>query len=176
MYCQKCGELLEGREKFCPACGDRVERSEEPVLNPTYEAEPKETVLNPVHDHQQDCAHEGAAVQSERIGFLQAVKLYFLRYADFKGRSRRSEYWWATLGVSIIASVIAAVVPDLAGIWSLVTLVPSLALCVRRLHDIGKSGWSYLVLLIPVAGWIIMMIWLCTDSTEDNRWGKNPKA
>ena len=110
------------------------------------------------------------------ISFVEAVKLFFVRYTDFKGRSRRSEYWWVYLFNMIVSGVIALLIADLAWIWSLVTLVPSLALCVRRLHDIGKSGWWILIALVPLVGGIILLVFTCKDSTEDNQWGPNPKA
>ena len=113
--------------------------------------------------------------EAKSVSFIEAVKLAFSHYADFKGRSRRSEYWWFTLFNMIVSGIIGAIIPELAGVWSLVVLVPGLALCVRRLHDIGRSGWAYLVGLIPLVGGIILIVWFCTDSTEDNQWGPNPK-
>ena len=110
------------------------------------------------------------------VSFIDAIKLAFTHYADFKGRSRRSEYWWATLGVMIISSLVTTILPDLAWIWGLVTLVPSMAMCVRRLHDVGKSGWFYLWMLLPLAGPIIILIQLLKDSSDANQWGPNPKA
>ncbi len=113
------------------------------------------------------------------VGFLEAVALFFSRYTDFSGRSRRSEYWWAFLFNTIVATVLAFLPEGLAflsGLWSLVILVPSLALCIRRLHDVGKSGWWYLFLLIPLVGGIILLVQFCKDSTEDNQWGPDPKA
>ena len=109
------------------------------------------------------------------MNIIEATKQYFIRYADFKGRSRRSEYWWASLSIAIIGAIVGAILGDLAYIWSLAVLVPSIAIAVRRLHDIGKSGWWYLISLIPLVGAIIMIVWCCTDSTEDNQWGPNPK-
>ena len=109
------------------------------------------------------------------VSFIEATKLFFTRYADFKGRSRRSEYWWASLATFIVSSVLTAIIPDLVGIWNLIILVPSIAICVRRLHDIGKSGWLFLLNFIPLVGQILMLIWACKDSTEDNQWGPNPK-
>ena len=168
MNCRMCGELLDDNAKFCTVCGAKQEAPEETV---------EDTVLNPTHSHQDDCAHEGYVVGGkESVNFIEAFKLFFIRYTDFKGRSRRSEYWWASLGIGVLGSVISAVIPDLVWIWSLLTLVPSLAICVRRLHDIGKSGWWYLINFIPLAGQIIFLIWACKDSTEDNIWGPNPKA
>ena len=114
-------------------------------------------------------------MNANKLGFVEAIKLFFQNFTNFSGRARRSEYWWVCLFNMIVSTIIGMILPDFAWIWSVVILVPTLSLCVRRLHDIGKSGWSYLVLLIPVAGWIIMLIWLCQDSTGDNRWGKNPK-
>ena len=110
------------------------------------------------------------------MNIIEATKLFFTRYADFNGRSRRSEYWWASLAIGIIGSIVTALLGDFAFLWSLAILVPGLAICVRRLHDIGKSGWWYLISLIPLVGLIIMLVWCCQDSTEDNQWGPNPKA
>ena len=109
------------------------------------------------------------------MNILEATKLYFLRYADFSGRSRRSEYWWSSLSITIIGAIVGAILGDLSFIWSLAILVPSIAISVRRLHDIGKSGWWYLIGFIPLVGFIILLIWYCKDSTEDNQWGPNPK-
>ena len=109
------------------------------------------------------------------VPFFEALKLYFIRYADFSGRSRRSEYWWASLGIGILGAIVTGILGDLSFIWSLAILIPGLAICVRRLHDIGKSGWWYLIGLIPLVGTIILIVWFCKDSTEDNQWGPNPK-
>ena len=109
------------------------------------------------------------------VSFIEAVKLAFSHYADFKGRSRRSEYWWFTLFNMIVSGLISSILPELAGVWSLVVLVPGLAICIRRLHDAGKSGWFYLWMLLPIAGQIIVLIQLLKDSDEDNQWGPNPK-
>ena len=109
------------------------------------------------------------------MNIIEATKLFFTRYVDFNGRSRRSEYWWAYLAVVIISAVLTAVLGELAYIWTLATLIPNIAITVRRLHDIGKSGWWYLICLIPLVGAIILLVWMCLDSTEDNQWGPNPK-
>lgn len=167
MTCRKCGELLEDHIKFCPVCGAKQAQDE------SYN-EP--SVLNPVHSHEDDCAHEGTVLESrESVGFVEAFKLFFLRYADFKGRSRRSEYWLGCLSVGILGALISSILSDLAWIWSIVIWLPTLSINIRRLHDIGKSGWWYLINLVPLAGPIIFLIWTCQDSTADNIWGPNPK-
>ncbi|RYG87752.1 MAG: DUF805 domain-containing protein [Alphaproteobacteria bacterium] len=109
------------------------------------------------------------------------------RYFDFSGRSRRAEYWLYALVV--VVATIAAVLADVAifekapgsgflyGIIALVHLVPTIAVNVRRLHDIGKSGWWYLLIFIPLIGAILLIIWACRDSAPgDNRYGPNPKG
>ena len=110
------------------------------------------------------------------VSFIEAIKLAFTHYADFSGRSRRSEYWWFCLFNMIVGGIIGFILPDIAWIWTLVVLVPGTALCVRRLHDVGKRGWYYLWILLPIVGAIMILIQFCKDSTEDNQWGPNPKA
>lgn len=61
-------------------------------------------------------------------------------------------------------------------IYFLAVLLPSIAVCVRRLHDIGKSGWFYFIAFIPLVGAIILLVWFCSDSqVGSNEYGKNPK-
>lgn len=116
-------------------------------------------------------------MNAQNIGFLDAVKLFFKNYTNFKGRSRRSEYWWFCLFNMIVSTLLGLIIPDIAGLWALVILVPTLSLVARRLHDIGKSGWWYLIGLIPLVGGIILLVWFCKDSTpETNQWGPNPKG
>lgn len=105
------------------------------------------------------------------VNFPTAVKLFFTNYVNFKGRARRSEYWWAILFVNIITFGVGNLLPEAAGIWMLVTVLPCMSLFVRRLHDIGLSGWFYLLSFIPFLG----MYWCCLDSKDDNKWGPNPK-
>lgn len=112
--------------------------------------------------------------ETPSVGFGEAIKLYFSNYANFSGRTRRSAYFKAIIFINIITSALSGV-PELAAIWSLVTLLPGIAMVVRRLHDTGRSGWYYLFLLIPLVGPILILVWICSDSTEDNQWGPNPK-
>ena len=64
----------------------------------------------------------------------------------------------------------------LSGIYYLAVLLPGLAVCVRRLHDIGKSGWNYLLGLIPIVGPIILLVYYCTEGDRfENAWGEDPK-
>ena len=110
-----------------------------------------------------------------KVGFFEAIKLYFANYVNFKGRARRSEFWWVSLFNFLVTFLIGMLIPSIASIYSLIVFLPSLSLAVRRLHDVGKSGWWYLLIFVPFGG-IFLIVWACTDSKEDNQWGPNPKC
>lgn len=120
-----------------------------------------------------------------QVSFSQAVRMAFDSYCRFQGRSSRSEYWWWVLFVAILSFCIGIVegilgfsmtaVQATSGILSLVLLLPGLGLSVRRLHDIGKSGWWILLGLIPVVGAIVLIIWFARNSQmQDNQYGPVP--
>ena len=103
-------------------------------------------------------------------------------YAKFDGRARRKEYWMFVLGNFIIGFVLGFILgiigaPTYIGyIYSLAVLVPSIAVAVRRLHDIGKSGVWYLISFIPCVGPIWFLVLMCQDSVPgENEYGVNPK-
>ena len=102
--------------------------------------------------------------------------LYVLQnYAKFTGRARRSEFWYFVLINSILGFFIGFIggliqMPIIATIYSVAVLIPSIAVAVRRMHDVGKSGWF---LLIPIYNLILA----CTKGdTGDNEYGEDPKA
>ena len=116
---------------------------------------------------------------------IEAVKVFFRNYANFSGRSNRADFWWVMLASFLFGICLGFVfgilrlpeqtVAVLEGVIYLALLVPSLALSVRRLHDINKSGWFLLMALIPLAGPIIVLIYYLTDSVnEGNNYG--PRA
>ena len=91
-------------------------------------------------------------------------------YAVFTGRARRKEYWMFILFNAIISIVLSMIEPTIYTIYSLAVLIPSIAVGVRRMHDVGKSGWY---LLIPLYNLILA----CTDGDSgDNEYGSNPKT
>ena len=116
--------------------------------------------------------------------FVGALKDGFARYVDFKTRSTRSQYWWWTLWM-ILMSIGAVIIDTMMGmgdsgpvnlILSLATLLPSIAVSIRRLHDIGRSGWWFLLFLVPIIGWIVLIVFYCTKSQdEENLWGPAPQ-
>ena len=116
--------------------------------------------------------------------YLKVLK----QYADFKGRARRKEYWMFILfniifgGIAMILDSVFGIAIEgvgygpLYGVYVLVLFIPGLAVVVRRLHDIGKSGWMLLITLIPLIGAIWLLVLLLTDSNpEENLYGANPK-
>ena len=107
---------------------------------------------------------------SQEIGFGDAIKICFNKFADFEGRARRSEFWWWYL-----FTVLVGWIPYIGWLASLVFLIPSLAVGARRLHDTGRSGWLQFLMLVPCIGSIILIIWWCEDSKGDNEYGPSPK-
>ncbi len=115
------------------------------------------------------------------MSFKEAIQSVFSNYATFSGRARRSEYWYFVLFNLIISVVlgllanVSSVFSIVSGLYSLAVLIPGLAVCVRRLHDTGKSGWFMFLVLIPIVGSIIILVFTCMDSVPDNQYGPNPK-
>ena len=174
MYCQKCGSDI-GQSNFCPNCGASA------YGNP-YSA--------PVN------------VPVENFNLITAYKSMFKKYAQFNGRSRRSEYWLASVMnlIIIMAFYLIMFIPMMVDIvnygeptgatgglmivfgllifvYAVAVFVPSLAMSVRRLHDTGRSGWFLLLNLIPYIGGIIVFVFSVLDSQPGaNQYGPNPKG
>ncbi len=112
------------------------------------------------------------------MNFVTAVKTCLVeKYVKFDGRASRSEFWWFYLACFIInsvAGVIAQALGDTSGILSLIVclalLLPSLGAGCRRLHDVNKSGWLQLLLLIPIIGFIILLIFWIKEPVEPNNY------
>ena len=121
------------------------------------------------------------------MNFFEAIKSYFRNYATFKGRASRSEFWYAALFTFLVTVAIDIVSPGhrsmmgdweymdsspLSNLWSLATLVPTLAITWRRLHDVDKSGKYFFWILLPIAGVIMLLVQYCKAGTpEANRFG-----
>lgn len=116
------------------------------------------------------------------MDFITAIKTCLGKYATFQGRAIRSEYWYFTLFnliLNLMASVIAGAslgaLTVLPVIVLIALLVPSIAVSIRRLHDLDKSGWWVLLALIPLIGAIILLIWSIKRGTVGlNRFGADP--
>lgn len=125
----------------------------------------------------------GELVSPAYVGFGDAVKLFFKNFTNFKGRSTRSEYWYVVVFNMLINFVLSFITTGvvvssgdttassvISGLYSLIVLVPTLALITRRLHDIGKSGWWYLIIFTCV-GAFVLLYWFCQPSVTTNQYG-----
>jgi uncharacterized membrane protein YhaH (DUF805 family) len=122
-------------------------------------------------------------------------KVVFNNYVNFSGRARRSEFWYFTL-TSIIISFILGIIESslglnnfettqfgfsmeggiLTNLYTLAIFLPGLSVSVRRLQDCGKSGWNILLWLVPLVGWIILIVFYATEGTNGkNEYGPDPK-
>ena len=118
----------------------------------------------------------------EQFNMLDLFVKCLKNYANFSGRARRKEYWFFTLVqfiILVIAQIIDAILSTDFVFYAIATLalfIPSLAAAVRRLHDTGRSGWWFLIALIPLIGTILLIIWLATETKpENNQWGQPAK-
>jgi uncharacterized membrane protein YhaH (DUF805 family) len=105
--------------------------------------------------------------------FVDAVKTCFSKYADFEGCASRSEVWWWVLFTLLASLALDTVSKGMSGVFSLATLLPGIAVTARRLHDTDRSGWLQLLWLVPVIGWIFVLVW-CIQDTKPNRYGGLP--
>lgn len=108
------------------------------------------------------------------------------KYAQFSGRSRRKEYWFFYL-FNLLISIGLAILDGVLGLgggsfgllstlYALAVLIPGLAVTVRRLHDTGKSGWWLLIVLVPLIGAVVLIVFMATDGTPGaNEYGPDPK-
>ena len=132
---------------------------------------------------------DGASLELPRVSFIDAIKLGFRNYFMFTGRSTRAEYWWWALFI-LLADVILTVYDNIVGtsfspdnglftsLFGLGVLIPSLALGVRRLHDINRTGWWQLMwlgsfLIIPA---IVLIVWAIRQGdASPNKYGLDPR-
>lgn len=175
-YCSKCGTRFNDGDSFCQNCGAPFS----PALGVNV--------------------NQGAQVYSEPKDYnlFTAWISMWKRAFDFKGRSRRKEYWLAaianalfySLAVSIIfilgimitgatnsgGSALSYIVFAFSTIYILAALIPGLSLAVRRLHDTNRSGWWIFIALIPLIGAISLLVFYCTEGDlRPNKYGPSPK-
>ncbi|MGR3461728.1 MAG: DUF805 domain-containing protein [Roseovarius sp.] len=114
------------------------------------------------------------------MDFMTAVRTVLTdNYANFSGRAARSEFWWFALFVLVVSLVLQLILGDIvSAIFSLAVLLPSIAVAVRRLHDVDRSGWWYLLVLIPLIGGLILIFafFIHRGTAGDNRFGPDPLA
>lgn len=145
-------------ELYCPNCGTQLE--EEQIFCPT-------------------CATNVRYIP--KMNVFEAYKMMWTNYFNFKGRARRSEYWYACIAnavVAVVLTILTAFVPVFGAVtilFSLASIIPGLALCVRRLHDTDRSG-HWLWLILTIYGAFALLVFYCQDKKQPyNRFGKSSK-
>ncbi len=185
MYCRNCGNEVSENAEICLSCGVR------PLLEKNFcQNCGKETQSN-----QELCVKCGVLLKSQATdGFIpgsgkkarmnpwEGFVAAFSKYATFRGRARRMEYWG--FGLFELVFAVAALILDGAGgsggalyaLTTLVFLIPGISVTVRRLHDVGKSAWFGLILIIPIVGWIWYLVVVLQDGDfQVNKYGPSPK-
>lgn len=172
MFCSNCGVQLNDSANFCPKCGTGVVKIQTPPAQPVIQQQ----VYNQLPNNQQ-------TVNMPKISAWDYFVLAMKKYAVFKGRARRSEFWYFTLFSFIFVLVVSIIdvllpselmVAENYGLLSTLTrvflFVPGLSVLVRRMHDCDKAGYYF---LIPVYGWFVLP---CTAGTVGaNQYGDDPK-
>ena len=193
MKCPNCGTTLAiksewaGMQVKCPQCNTAIKIPAQQAPQPGFQQPPPPPPPQPGFQQppppQSGFQQPGAV---EEINMITALK----KYAQFSGRARRKEYWMFFLFnflINFVFNILSSVVSDsfeayivvsiLSWIVSLGLLVPNISVAVRRLHDTGRSGWNYLWCLLPLVGWIILLVFYCQDSQPGyNQYGPNPKG
>lgn len=166
MFCTNCGTQGSG-SSFCPSCGASLTASPTNNQVSAPSAVFSNTTIPTDGAVWSGNSMGGAQLPPAPMGFDLAIKKFFKDYATFGGRSRRSEYWYQYLFVSLV-SFFTLLLTGVDGgftniVASLALLVPTLAAVSRRLHDVGKSFGYFFFALIPLVGIILLIVWLATD-------------
>jgi uncharacterized membrane protein YhaH (DUF805 family) len=123
------------------------------------------------------------------MNFATSVQTCHSKYVDFSTRARRSEFWYFflfTFLVGMLSTGLDRAFGTDFDVWvggvvnyvaTAALVLPSIAVAVRRLHDLDKSGWWFLLALVPVLGWAMLLVWDCTDTKRGaNSFGPDPKG
>lgn len=204
--CMECGNIVSINAIFCPQCGTLLkngkpqqQRNNLYIKNASYQQYASSQNVNygglngPDFYGQAEFSSRPHLTQyeSSKLTFGEAVSECFRKYATFSGRARRSEYWFfylfnllINISINCFLGIFLAdgdelaigIIAIISILYSLSVFLPGLAVYVRRMHDIGKSGANIFWVLLPIVGWIMLFVWLLQDSEEyENEYGPSPK-
>jgi uncharacterized membrane protein YhaH (DUF805 family) len=155
VFCRGCGKEIHETAATCPHCGAQ------------------QTVSTPA-----------ANVAGDEVQAFDWYVAVLRNYAGFSGRARRKEYWFfflfnilISMGLGLVdgitgSSNISSGMGFLGGLYALGTFIPAIAVTMRRLHDTNRSGWWMLIALVPVAGIIVLLVFLASEGQKtENRYG-----
>lgn len=190
--CNYCNTINSDSAQFCNKCGTPLEISQHGIQQSST---PTRNQAQYQQDDQSFYQKQETNISSnqlsspsnhQHIGFIEAIKICFQKYATFSGRAKRPEYWYFALfqwlicfPVGLIFTIIDIMI-EAEGILSSIGIIlaslpficPSISVLVRRLHDTGRSGWWYWLCLIPYIGGLILLVFTCLDSEpRDNKYG-----
>lgn len=150
------------------------------ITTPTTSTQTKASAPSPttINSNQENSTKATTnKVESILTDYQQAILTCFKKFADFKGRARRSEFWYFELFCVLMSLAFSFISEDAATIVMLITLIPNIAVSVRRLHDIGRSGWWMLIALVPIVGILLLLFWATQEGEPTtNAYGESPKA
>ena len=110
------------------------------------------------------------------MNFADSIKICFSKFADFNNRAKRPEYWWFAMFCFLVSLALNMVSGVASGLFSLITLLTSLAVGARRLHDTNRSGWWQLLLIVPVIGLIVVIVFLAQEGeSAEKQYGSEPE-
>lgn len=168
MFCGRCGFANPDTDCFCVSCGGPIQITETPVgsITPAQFAQPITTMQQPMQ------SGASSSLAPRKLSLGGAIQHYFTNYMNFKGRASRSEYWFFYL-FGIIACLVAALLsPILHVLVIFVLFIPYIAVLTRRLHDTGRAGPMPFIVLIPLVGPILLLVWECTEGEKTlNKYG-----
>ncbi len=110
------------------------------------------------------------------MGFVDAIRTVLQNYANFRGRAARPEFWWWMLLALIVNTTLSEADSTLAGVLSLAIAIPTIAVGVRRLHDTDRSGWLYVLIVIPFVNFLLIYFFIQAGTPGSNRFGPPPPS
>ena len=189
MFCQNCGKELPEGAGFCPECGAKVAESVTPAPTPetVVEVAPSTSETGKAESMASETAAATAAASGREKKIMNQEETLQEKYFNFQGRLNRKRYIWRSIVLSLVTCILAAVLAALLGdsilslvvcsVISIAGFVAGLSLCVRRLHDLNRSGLFWLLFFIPIVDFFFAIYVIFFKGTEgDNQYGPDPLA